>query len=171
MERSFFCYFPLTAWSKSWIKTQPKMRERSCKLSVAILQCSWFLRLEERSMVFSRFCFTGSRFVHAAFWPKSKSEKSCLVEQIFAKREKFFDHALRLVNDFLTLKSSFWLNCTYSWPFLAIFRLSGTIFLLLIWFLVEINFYSILYWNVNLGNWYQSVLQSLKMRFKSKIGT
>ena len=35
------------------------------------------------------------------------SEKSCLGEQIFAKREKFFDHALRLVNDFLTLKCSF----------------------------------------------------------------
>ena len=49
----------------------------------------------------------------AAFWPKSESEKSCLGEQIFAKREKFFDHALRLVNVFLTLKSSFWLNGTY----------------------------------------------------------
>ena len=65
-----------------------------------------FLRLEEEywfSLV----------FVHAAFWPKSESEKRCLGEQIFAKRETFFDHALRLVNDFLTLKSSFWLNCTY----------------------------------------------------------
>ena len=53
------------------------------------------------------FFFTGSRFVHAAFCPKSESEKSCLGEQIFAKREKFFDHALRLVTDVLTLKSSF----------------------------------------------------------------
>ena len=58
-------------------------------------------------LVFSRFFFTGNRFVHAAFSPKSESEKSCLGEQIFAKREKCFDHALRLVNDFLTLKSSF----------------------------------------------------------------
>ena len=53
------------------------------------------------------FFFTGSRFIQATFWPKSESEKRCLGEQIFAKREKFFDHALRLVNDFLTLKSSF----------------------------------------------------------------
>ena len=36
-----------------------------------------------------------------------ESEKICLGEHIFAKQEKFFDHALRLVNDFSTLKSSF----------------------------------------------------------------
>ena len=34
-------------------------------------------------------------------------KKSCLGEQIFARREKFFDRALRLVNDFLNFKSSF----------------------------------------------------------------
>ena len=28
-------------------------------------------------------------------------------ELIFSERENFFDHALRLVNDFLTLKRSF----------------------------------------------------------------
>ena len=61
----------------------------------------------KRSIGFLSVFFTGSRFVHAAFRHKSESEKSCLGEQIFAKREKFFDHALRLVNDFLTLKSSF----------------------------------------------------------------
>ena len=64
-------------------------------------------------LVFSRSFFTGNRFVHAAFWPKSKSEKSCLDKQIFAKRQTFFDHALRLMNYFLTFKSSFWLNGTY----------------------------------------------------------
>ena len=38
---------------------------------------------------------------------KAKGERICLGEQFFAKREKFFDHALHLVNDFLTSKSSF----------------------------------------------------------------
>ena len=107
-------------------------------------------------LVFSRFFFTGSRFVHAAFWPKSKSEKSCLGEQIFAKREKFLDHALRLVNDFLTLKSS-WLNCTYRWPFLAVFSSEWPNFFAFYLVSCRNKFYSILYWNVNFGNWYHSV--------------
>ena len=53
--------------------------------------------------------------------------------------------------------------------FKPIFRLNDHS-LLVIWFFVGMIF-SMLYWNVNLGNWYHSVLKSLKMRFKFKNGT
>ena len=33
--------------------------------------------------------------------------RNCLGEQISGEREKFFDHVLRSVNDFLTFKSVF----------------------------------------------------------------
>ena len=38
---------------------------------------------------------------------KAKARKAVLVNRLSLSERSFFDHALRLVNDFLTLKSSF----------------------------------------------------------------
>ena len=55
-----------------------------------------------------RVCFFYRKYYsfRRCFDLKAKREK-LPYELIYSERDKFFDHALRLVNDFLTLKSSF----------------------------------------------------------------
>ena len=67
-----------------------KFNNYSCKLSGAILQCSWFFDDSKRSVGFlSVFFFTGSRFVHAAFDLKAKVRKAVSVNR-FSLSERSF---------------------------------------------------------------------------------